>query len=116
MFPAGLAGVALLLLRLCVMGTVLNASDWFGQMHVLTTQGLATLALIFALSLGLYTPIGCGGALISQMVSYGANGFANTRDIMIHLLLTTALLALGPGAYSIDSRLFGRKLIMPPEE
>ncbi len=116
MFPAGLAGVALLVLRLCVIGTVLNGSDWFGQTPVLTTRGLAILVLISALSLGLYTPMGCGGALISQVASYRASGFSNTGDTVIHLLMTTALLALGPGAYSIDSRLFGRKLILPPEK
>lgn len=63
---------------------------------------------------GLWTPI--AGALVA-IVSL-SKAFSETGDPWPNILLGTisaALALLGPGAWSVDARLFGWKRIDPPE-
>ena len=81
---------------------------------------IATLSVLFkcvlvliaaSLAVGFLTPL---AALISAVVM--AIAFAESSDDLRHLLLLHALSAvalalLGAGAYSLDARLFGRRVI-----
>jgi uncharacterized membrane protein YphA (DoxX/SURF4 family) len=74
-----------------------------------TLQILAAAAGIL-LFLGLWTPI--AGVLVAVIEVWSI--FSSVRDPWIHILLGTlgaALAMLGPGAWSIDARLFGWKRI-----
>ena len=67
----------------------------------------ATAMLLF---LGLWTPIGCVVATAVELWSV----FSESGDTRIYVLLAAlcaALALLGPGAWSIDARLFGWKRI-----
>jgi uncharacterized membrane protein YphA (DoxX/SURF4 family) len=65
------------------------------------------------LLLGLWTPI--AGVLMA--VAELCLAFSHPTDPWMHILLGTlgaALAMLGPGAWSVDARLFGRKRIRIP--
>ena len=114
MFPAGLPGFALLLLRLSVAiggfatepGAALQASWWL-------YAGLGFIGL--ALCIGVFTPIFATLSLaiqLGQLVLFGNEPGQRVAGILI----ATALSLLGPGAFSIDSYRFGRRRMRFPED
>ena len=111
MFPDGWPGRGLLLLRLVV--AVLVIHDGIGglmgapQRESVAPAVIAAIAGIFLL-LGLWTPI--SGALLTLTELWIA--LTRTGHLRSTILLATVGLAiaiLGPGARSMDARLFGRK-------
>lgn len=84
-----------------------------------TAIGVAILHVLAAgagilLLAGLWTPI--AGTLVTLIELWSI--FSQAGDPWIHILLGTdgaALALLGPGAWSVDARLFGWKRIGPPE-
>jgi uncharacterized membrane protein YphA (DoxX/SURF4 family) len=110
-FAHGWPGAALLLLRL-VTGIALIDRGVTGlwsrpPIHLAVPCALAIAGGIL-LIVGLWTPI--AGALVVALE--GWKGFSQLGDPWIHILLGTlgaALALLGPGAWSVDARLFGWK-------
>ena len=115
-FPDGWPGFGLLLLRFGA-GIALLC---FGVMDISLPPGesIAMLRDLFAaaggvfLLVGLLTPI--AGALIAiDQLWIASSVYASPRDgHWIHILLavlTAAVAMLGPGAWSIDARRFGRQ-------
>lgn len=113
MFPAGAAGTGLFILRVCASGTLLTAGLVSLDMSVPTLQTLAIWALIILIFLGLFTPATCAVALVVE-VALRPTGEPALAHTGLHMLATASLLMLGPGAYSVDSKLFGRRRILPP--
>jgi putative oxidoreductase len=120
-FADGFPGTGLLLLRL-LTGTVLIHSGIAGLREasplaivVLEVTGIGVGILLL---IGLWTPV--AGAIAAMVkVSLAFSGyFSHTGDPWIPFMLAVlaAVLAMvGPGAWSIDARLFGRKRIDLPE-
>ena len=112
-FARGLPGTGLLLMRL-VAGIALISRAlailWGGpKVGPGILQVLAAGAGLLLLA-GLWTPM--AGALVA--VIYIWEFFSNPGDLWIKILLGTlcgALALLGPGAWSVDARLFGWKRI-----
>jgi uncharacterized membrane protein YphA (DoxX/SURF4 family) len=89
---------------------------------VLAVSGIAWATASACLALGLQTSrVGAGVAtieVISILLTIAAPGFA-AKTFMPHLFTAAVALAIaltGPGAYSVDARLFGRREIVlaPP--
>ena len=111
-FPVGAAGYGLLILRLCATGLLLRE----GAPHTLAALPVwgaaALIGLAILLFMGAFTPVGC---LASGLAQVGSLYVDNERDIValaLSLGVTSAVFLLGPGAFSVDCRLFGRRLIL----
>jgi len=78
------------------------------------THVLSTVAGILLLA-GLWTPIaGVLAAAIDLWHTFSRHTFSHPGDALTHIMLATLAIALaliGPGAWSVDARLFGWKRI-----
>lgn len=117
MFRSGRTGVALLIMRLCLVGTLSLHAYRFGPIVSLFWSAPILVLTATALGLGAMTAIACVlycAAEIGFMLS--ATGFDATI-LILSIPVATALALLGPGAYSLDARIFGRRVIvLPPDE
>ena len=110
-FPPGFPGWGLLLLRLAIGATVLRplATAGAGPMTVLA-------ALIgTALAVGLLTPVaGVTMSALALAATFGAvrHPAATPAASLLVAAVALALAMLGPGAYSLDARLFGRREVV----
>ena len=113
MFPQGGPGLALLLLRISVAAIFLiSLASWFGVSSAPLIFGGASLIFI-SLVIGFLTPY---LSLVACAVAV-ANLLFGTRELVcvIPILDALALGLLGPGAYSVDARLFGLRVsVIPP--
>ena len=67
------------------------------------------------LLIGLWTPVAGIVAAVAQLLIFLSQPFSQHRYPFAHILLVVlgaALAMLGPGAWSIDARLFGRKRVI----
>jgi len=98
-------------------------SDW----HKLTW--ITLVAVVLALSggicllVGILTPatsvivvLGTIGYALSWIPAPPANLLDSNAAIIDDIAITTAIAFLGPGAFSLDARLFGRREIFIPQE
>jgi hypothetical protein len=111
MFPSGRPGVALLLLRFglsaLLIGGLLGSMVRPGMPWVMLMQW----PIVVALWLGILTPV---VTLLFIVIEVGSSLGAGTPLQAMHTCVIfngVALALLGPGAYSIDARLFGRQRI-----
>ena len=113
MFPQGGPGAALLLLRVAVALTLVATTVHHSGLHSLLFAGALLISL--ALIVGYLTPL---MSVIAGAVS-AANGLlVHQVDALVFALAildAAALALLGPGAYSLDSRIYGRSVtVVPP--
>jgi hypothetical protein len=106
MFPTGSPGVALLVLRGCVAAALAGIAYPMGWQHVVF------LGLLILLCIGLFTPVVCAAAIAAVLIDLPRLGSANLAQVGIVLLATAADGFLGPGAYSVDAKLFGRRMLV----
>jgi uncharacterized membrane protein YphA (DoxX/SURF4 family) len=79
----------------------------------LIQAGAAVVSGVFVL-IGLWTPFAASlGALLEMWIVFSRAGFQGTPLLLAGLAVS--LVMLGPGAWSIDARLFGRRRIDFPE-
>jgi putative oxidoreductase len=115
-FPNGWPGLGLLLLRLCVGIALIHPgiSSLFGAPGTPTTiaRDLIRAAGGVFLLAGLWTPV--AGVLVALVELWiGISLSPSPQDArwnhIFLAVLTASVAMLGPGAWSIDARLFGRK-------
>jgi putative oxidoreductase len=103
-FAGSWPGAALLLMRLGQAVQVVWGADWRAPLDAfeLLTSGL--------LVLGLWTPL--AGLLQGVLECRGLYGHGHfDRSHFAGVLFAACLAMLGPGAWSIDARLYGRQRI-----
>ena len=111
MFPGAGAGGALLLLRLSVAGIVLNMALHREQGACLVWSNWAQIPVVILLLLGLMTPLCSTICCIYEVAVLVICIEVDSALCLLGIAITVALALLGPGAYSVDSLLFGRRVI-----
>ena len=105
-FPAGWPGVGLLLLRMLVGVTLIAQIVTQIQSSELTVARWIIAALVFlgasCLLLGFVTPV------MAILVGLASLTFGVSSVVVLSIVITL----LGPGAFSIDARMFGRREIL----
>lgn len=112
-FPNGRPGVGLLLLRLAA-GSSLVAERISMVVPILASpQWEIHLVLLFigvCICLGIWTPV-VGALGAASEVWIMLSGPSQYQSHILIAVLTIALAMLGPGAWSVDALVFGRKRI-----
>jgi uncharacterized membrane protein YphA (DoxX/SURF4 family) len=122
-FPTGYPGLALLLLRLVVGGAASSQACLLitanhGAVNTSVVVELLAVLAGLALILGLMTPIAsillAAGALLATLDSSVLAHLPLFESGMARLefiVMSVALIFLGPGGLSLDARLYGRREI-----
>jgi uncharacterized membrane protein YphA (DoxX/SURF4 family) len=114
MFPTGAPGIALLLLRISLAAAVLDGGPSCLELRPPKLVCLALAGLGVLLCLGLVTPIISAILCGIELVVFFA-GAGEWRFFLLVCPTAVALAMLGPGAYSVDAKLFGRReVVFPP--
>lgn len=113
MFPRGLPGLALLLLRVSVATALLveihsHRRDLSGWIQA------AAILISVASSAGYLTPIVAVMGLVFHALIWCGLGIGSAAVAIMISLDAIALALLGPGAYSVDSYRFGRRVVVLP--
>jgi hypothetical protein len=112
-FPGAWPGFALLLLR-CVAAVALltcaNADGFFSASPAVLLVDCAIVVAATLLIGGLWTPVAGIAQALLELYSH-SGGSAIELNYVLWAIVGLCVAALGPGACSIDSHLFGRKRI-----
>lgn len=127
-FPGGITGISLLVLR-AVLGVAVVIEGGFyvseSNASVVTwCLGLSAIAAGGLLVVGLFTPFAgalVGAGTVCVVLSFlpvcTPNLFDTEPTVIFGLTMNLVAVGAGPGRYSVDARMFGRReIIIPPRE
>ena len=116
-FADGCPGGGILLLRLVAGGALINGGivalspETHAGPVVLPVVGAAAGLLMLG---GLWTPVvGVLAGIVEVWIAFTQPGTQSFAILLAGLGISLAM--IGPGAWSIDALLYGRKQILPPE-
>ena len=112
MFPGGWPGAGLLVLRLAAAIPLLleGGAGFWGAHHDGLYARFIAIGVGSLLLAGLWTPVVGGLQAIIEVWTIFAPATAPRMHVLL-AALGVSLVMLGPGAWSVDARLFGRKRI-----
>lgn len=111
MFPTGWAGIALIFLRSAVAITVfVDINRLWNLSFNSIVDGIVGL-IGLCLLLGLLTPYCAAISFFLELALIVMTNRSDSFHLGMSALTAAAAAILGPGAYSLDARIFGRRLI-----
>lgn len=113
MFPAGSPGIALLLLRASV-AIALAAQSYSHRQDLSAWIQATAIVIAVAITAGFFTPIVAAMSLAFHALVWFGFGLGGAPDVIVLSVDAVALALLGPGAYSVDSYRFGRRVVVLP--
>lgn len=116
MFPSGRPGAALLILRVSL--GVLLVDGLIGPLLRLGSPWALAVPIGIALALisGALTPVFATLAILVEVVTLAISPTDLHAIHVCAVLDAVAIALLGPGSYSVDARLFGRRQIVFPHD
>jgi hypothetical protein len=112
---SGAPGIALLILRISLAAAILDNCFDVIKPTVLPLICLALTVASLFLCLGLLTPIVSIIACVFELTALFVAGPTDVRFTALSGLNAAVIALLGPGAYSLDARRFGRReIVFPP--
>ena len=123
-FPGGNPGIGLLLLRAAIGGAAIVEgvaylakpdNSVFGMWVVgLLAVVSGALLLVGFLTKATSALAGLSSVALSWVPALPLNSFDTKLSLFFVIVMTVSIILLGPGAFSLDSRLFGRREIIIP--
>jgi hypothetical protein len=104
----------LFILRISLAAAIVDTGSHWLNSSIFPVILLASVLQSLLLGLGVLTPIVSVAAGVFELASWITSGPADGRFIALSSLNAVAITLLGPGAYSLDARLFGRRKIVLP--
>jgi uncharacterized membrane protein YphA (DoxX/SURF4 family) len=126
-YPDGWPGLALLLLRAAAGSVLVVQAITFYQQEqplkvLILTMAVVTVLVGVLLCIGLFTrfatavaALGTLGSIFSRFPAPRSGLFETRSTAVLALVIAAAVAGVGPGAFSFDARLFGRREVMIPK-
>ncbi len=108
----GVPGIALLVLRSSVAASILIEAQ---RQHLFMEPSIVTIllgAIGAGLCLGILTTLSAVAAIMAGMSLFLTGHIHASSSGVVTLFLCTTISMLGPGVYSLDCTLFGRRKIV----
>ena len=117
-FPGGWPGLGLLLLRALAGVTLIAQILSYVGSTKLSVLSLVVTALVLIIAscllVGFMTPIAATVIGVGAIALAASHVFETNQTSLNLIVLPIAIALLGPGAFSIDARMFGRREILIP--
>jgi uncharacterized membrane protein YphA (DoxX/SURF4 family) len=113
MFPRGLPGIGLLAVRITVAAMLLVDGSPYAATQSMGCA-IGSLVAVICLVIGILTPYAAAFAGCMEFWRICAGDNVDPFHLIAAIVVSFALGVLGPGAYSVDNKIFGRRLVNLP--
>ncbi|WP_433975236.1 hypothetical protein [Tunturiibacter lichenicola] len=113
-FPAGSAGVALIVLRSIVAVRVFAEARTHSTTDCAIPLDILASVVGLSLFLGFLTPYCAAVCCVAELTIVAMSWAPDVFSLWMSALTSGSVAVLGPGAYSVDAKIFGRRLIEVP--
>jgi uncharacterized membrane protein YphA (DoxX/SURF4 family) len=113
MFPTGLPGIGLIAVRVTVAAMLLVDGSPYAAPQSMG-RAIGSLVAAVCLVIGILTPYAAAFAGCLEFWRPCGRDNVDLFHLIAAIVVSFALGVLGPGAYSVDNKIFGRRLVNLP--